>query len=155
IKEVRAADARIVHIVLTQPYAPLLTVLAHPALAISRAASPTEGTVRLVGTGPYRVVDASPGRMALEAVPGAWGGVPRAERIVFPEGGSADPAEAERDARAPDIWSPPGAPRRAERALSIPGLRIGYLAFQTEKEPFARKPLRQAVAAALDPAGLA
>jgi len=155
IKEVRAPDARTVHIVLVQPYAPLLTVLAHPALAISRAASSTEGSIRLVGTGPYRVVDASPGRMALEAVPGAWGGSPRAERIVFLEVGSDDHAEAEMDARALDIWFPAGAPRRAERALSVPGLRVGYLAFQTEREPFSRKPLRQAVAAALDPAGLA
>jgi ABC-type transport system substrate-binding protein len=37
-------------------------------------------------------------------------------------------------------------------ALSAPGLRVGYLTFQTEKEPFSRKKIRQAVAAALDPA---
>ena len=155
IREVRAADPRTVHIVLVQPYAPLLTVLAHPALAISRAASPVEGTVRLIGSGPYRVVDVSPGRMALEATHGHWAGTPRAERIVFLEVGTDDHAEAEMDAKALDIWFPTGPPRRAERALSVPGLRVGYLAFQTEKEPFARKPLRQAVAAAIDPAGLA
>jgi peptide/nickel transport system substrate-binding protein len=155
IKEVQAADARTVHIVLVQPYAPLLTVLAHPALAIVHASSPLEGVVRLDGTGPYRVVDASPGRMALEAVAGYWGGPPRAERMVFLEVATDDQAEAEMDARALDIWFPLGAPRRAEHALSVPGLRVGYLAFQTEKEPFSRKLLRQAVAAALDPAVLA
>lgn len=155
IKEVRAADARTVHIVLLQPYAPLLTVLAHPALGVARAASALEGSIRLVGTGPYRVVDASPGRMALEAFPGHWAGPPRSERIVFLEVGNDEHAEAEMDARALDIWFPAGAPRRADRALSLPGLRVGYLAFQTEKEPFTRKPLRQAVAGALDPAGLA
>jgi peptide/nickel transport system substrate-binding protein len=155
IKEVRASDSRTVHIVLLQPYAPLLTALAHPALSIARSASPLEGMVRLVGTGPYRVVDASPGRMALEAVPGHWGGPPRTERIVFLEVGTDDHAEAEMDARALDVWFPAGVPRRGDHALSVPGLRVGYLAFQTEKEPFARKPLRQAVAAALDPAVLA
>src|SRR5439155_90321 len=149
IKDVRASDARTVQIVLVQPYASLLTALAHPALAVARAASPLEGTVRLVGTGPYRVVDASPGRMALEAVPGHWGGAPRAERIVFLEVASDDHAEAEMDARALDVWLPAGAPRRADHALSAPGLRVGYLAFQTEKEPFTRKPLRQAVAIGL------
>jgi peptide/nickel transport system substrate-binding protein len=155
IKAVQAADARTVQIVLVQPYAPLLTALANPALAVARAVSGAEGSVRLVGTGPYRVVDASPGRMALEAVAGYWAGPPRAERIVFLEVATDDHAEAEMDARALDIWFPGGAPRRAEHALSVPGLRIGYLAFQTEKEPFSRKPLRQAVAAALDPAVLA
>jgi len=39
IKEVRASDSRTVHIVLLQPYAPLLTALAHPALSIARSAS--------------------------------------------------------------------------------------------------------------------
>jgi peptide/nickel transport system substrate-binding protein len=155
IKDVRAVDARTVQILLVQPYAPLLTVLAHPALAVVRAVSGADGTVRLVGTGPYRVVDASPGRIALEAVPGHWGGPARAERIVFLEVPNEEHAEAEMDARALDIWFPAGPPRRNEHALSIPGLRVGYLAFQTEKEPFARKPLRQAVAAALDPAALA
>ncbi len=155
IKDVRASDSRTVHIVLLQPYAPLLTALAHPALSIARSASPLEGMVRLVGTGPYRVVDASPGRMALEAVPGYWGGPPRTERIVFLEVGTDDHAEAEMDARALDVWFPVGVPRRGDHALSVPGLHVGYLAFQTEKEPFARKPLRQAVAAALDPAVLA
>ena len=45
-------------------------------------------------------------------------------------------AEAEFAARALDVWFPPGPPRRLDGALSIPGLRVGYLAFQTEKEPF-------------------
>jgi peptide/nickel transport system substrate-binding protein len=155
VKEVRAADARTVQIVLLQPYAPLLTALAHPGLGVARVANPTEAAPRLVGTGAYRVVDASPGRMALEAVSGYWGGAARAERIVFLEVASDEHAEAEMDARALDIWFPSAPPRRAERALSLPGLRIGYLAFQTEKEPFARHKLRQAVAAALDPAVLA
>jgi peptide/nickel transport system substrate-binding protein len=155
VKEVRAADARTVQIVLLQPYAPLLTALAHPGLAIARVTNPTEPAPRLVGTGPYRVVDISAGRMALEAVAGYWGGPPRAERIVFLEVATDEHAEAEMDARALDIWFPSAAPRRADRALSLPGLRVGYLAFQTVKEPFVRRKLRQAVAAALDPAVLA
>jgi peptide/nickel transport system substrate-binding protein len=154
VKEVRAADARTVQIVLLQPYAALLTALAHPGLAVARVSNPTEGASRLVGTGAYRVVDASPGRMALEAVSGYWAGGTHAERIVFLEVATEEHAQAEMDARALDVWFPSTAPRRAERALSLPGLRVGYLAFQTAKEPFARRKLRQAVAAALDPAVL-
>ncbi|MEX2147956.1 MAG: ABC transporter substrate-binding protein [Candidatus Rokuibacteriota bacterium] len=154
IREVRASDARTLHIVLVQPYAPLLTILAHPGLSIARTVTASDGTPRLVGTGPYRVVDASPGRMALEAAPGHWTGHPRTERIVFLDVAGDDHAEAEFDARTLDIWFPPAPPRRGAGALSTPGTRVGYLAFQTEKEPFKRKKLRQAVAGALDPAVL-
>lgn len=152
IREVTAPNPRTVRIALVQPYAPLLTVLAHPALSVVRASPAADGTIRYVGSGPYRVVDASSGRLALEAVPGHWNGGPRAERLVFLEVGSDEHAEAEFDARSLDVWFPPGPPRRADGALSIPGLQVGYLAFQTEKEPFSRKKIRQAVAAALDPA---
>jgi peptide/nickel transport system substrate-binding protein len=152
VKDVRAPDARSVQFVLVQPYAPLLTVLAHPGLSVTRATTGPDGAPRFVGSGPYRIVDAAPGRIAMEAVPGYWGGPPRMERIVFLEVVGDDNAEAEFDARSLDIWFPPGPPRRMTGALSTPGLQVGYLAFQTEKQPFSRKKIRQAVAAALDPA---
>ena len=152
IKEVRVADARTVQFILVQPYAPLLTVLAHPGLAVARTAAGPDGAARFIGTGPYRVVDAAPGRVAVEAMPGYWGGPPRMERIVFLEVATDENAEAEFDARSLDVWFPARPPRRMTGALSTPGLRVGYLAFQTEKEPFSRKKIRHAVAAALDPA---
>jgi peptide/nickel transport system substrate-binding protein len=152
VKDVKAPDARSVQFVLAQPYAPLLTVLAHPALGVVRASTGPDGAPRLVGSGAYRIVDAAPGRIAMEAVPGYWGGAPRMERIVFLEVVNDDNAEAEFDARSLDVWFPPGPPRRTSGALSTPGLRVGYLAFQTEKEPFSNKKIRQAVAGSLDPA---
>ena len=153
IKDVRAADARTVQIVLAQPYAPLLTVLAHPAFGITRRTT-VDGIGRLLGSGPYRPVDATTGRLALEAVPGHWAGPSRSDRMVFLEVGTDDHAEAEFDARSLDVWLPPLPPRRTDWALSAPGLRVGYLAFQTEKEPFSRKVIRQAVATAIDPSVL-
>jgi peptide/nickel transport system substrate-binding protein len=152
IKEVRAPNARTVDIVLVQPYAPLITVLAHPGLAIAKTSTGPDGAGRLIGTGPFRVVDVSPGRLALEAIPGYWGGPPKSERLVFLDVSTDDQAESELDSRSLDIWFPAGPPRRSEGALSAPGTRIGYLAFQTEKEPFSRRALRLAVAASLDPA---
>jgi peptide/nickel transport system substrate-binding protein len=154
IKEVRAPGARTVEIVLVQPYAPLVTVLAHPGLAIAKPLVAADGAGRLIGTGPYRVVDASPGRLALEAMPGHWAGPAKSERLVFLDVSADDQAESELDARSLDVWFPAVPPRRTQGALSAPGLRIGYLAFQTEKEPFAQRTLRQAVAAAIDPATL-
>ena len=47
------------------------------------------------------------------------------------------------------------APERPSGVLSVPGWRIGYLALETEKEPFNRVKARQAVAAALDPGQIA
>ena len=147
VREVRAAGPRSVQFVLAQPYAPLLTVLAHPGLSVTRAG---EGG-RFVGTGPFRLADAGGGRLALESVPTAWNGSPRVDRIVFADIDKDEQAERDLAARALDLWLPAGAPRRTGGAVSVPGLRVGLLAFQTEKEPLSRRKVRQAVAAALDP----
>ena len=97
IKEVRAPNSRTVEIVLAQPYAPLLTVLAHPGLSIAKPSTAADGAGRLIGTGPYRVVDASVGRLALEAMPGYWAGPPKSERLVFLDVSADDQAESELD----------------------------------------------------------
>ena len=154
VKEVRAADGRTLQIVLSQPYAPLLTVLAHPGFGITKASTGPDGSAILIGSGPYRVAEGRPGRLVLEAVTGHWSGGARADRLVFVEIASDDQAESEMDARTIDVWIPPGPPRRAEGALSVPGLHVGFLAFHTEKELLSRKKIRQAVAAAIDPATL-
>jgi peptide/nickel transport system substrate-binding protein len=154
VKDVRAPDTRTLQIVLLQPYAPLLTVLAHPGFGIAKTAIAIDGSSTLMGSGPYRLAEAVPGRMALEAAAGHWTGGARAARLTFLEMGSDEQAEGELDARSLDLWFPPGPPRRTEGAVSIPGLHVGFLALQTEKPPFAGKKIRQAVAAALslDPA---
>ena len=121
VKEVRASDAHSVQFLLVQPYAPLLTVLAHPGLGIARMSTASDGTTRFVGSGPYRVVDSAPGRVALEAVAGHWGSPPRAERIVFLEVATDENAEAEFDARALDIWFPAGAASPDDRRAVHPG----------------------------------
>jgi peptide/nickel transport system substrate-binding protein len=152
IREIRlGGEPKTVQIVLHQPYAPLLTVLAHPGFGIAREGGGADGAGRLVGTGPYRISEATPGRIVLSAVPEHWAGPPRLERLVFLDVGTDDHAEAEFDAKALDIWFPPGPPRRQQGTLSIPGPRVGYLAFQTEREPFSRKQIRQAIAAGIDP----
>jgi peptide/nickel transport system substrate-binding protein len=152
IREIRATDPRTVQFVLVQPYAPLLTVLAHPGFGVARQVSGPDGVPRLVGTGPFRLVDVSSGRLVVEAVAGHWAGSPLSERIVFLEVPNEEHAEAELGQRGLDVWFPSAPPTRNEGVLSAPGLTVGYLAFQTEKEPFSRRKIRQAVAAAIDPA---
>lgn len=150
VKEVRAPDSKTVQIGLTQPYAPLLTVLAHPGFSVILTTPGEGGTARWLGTGPYSIGEVAAGRIVLEAYPGYWAGPPRLDRIVLVEVGSDDQAEAELGARSLDLWFPPRLPRRVEGALSLAGWEIGLLQIQTEKEPFSRKKVREALATALD-----
>jgi ABC-type transport system substrate-binding protein len=80
-----------------------------------------------------------------------WSGSPRIGRIEFI--GDPEPVRlaSDLDKRGLDVVIPPSAPARVPGARSVPGWDIGYLALQTEKEPFRRKKARQAVAAGLEP----
>ena len=110
IKEVRAADAADradrAHRSRTRRSSPCSRI---PALG-DRARGDGRRT-RPAGRGRARTASSTsaPGRIALEAVPGHWGGPPRAERLVFLEVAADEQAEAELDARALDVWFPPGA----------------------------------------------
>lgn len=152
IREVRAPDPKTFQITLRLPYAALLTVLAHPGFAVVHSA-PGQGEVpQWVGTGPFRFGEMGPGRVVLEANPGYWRGPARVDRIVFYEMGVEEAARAELEGRRLDLWFPPRPPLKSEWAVSLPSWRVGILALQTEREPLGKKKVRQAVAAALDPA---
>jgi ABC-type transport system substrate-binding protein len=100
------------------------------------------------------VAEIGPGRVVLDARPGHWAGGPRVNRIVFLDTPDAAQAVAAMDAQALDLLFPAGPPPRRSGAVSVPGWRFGYLALQTEKEPFSRPKVRAAVAAALDAASI-
>jgi peptide/nickel transport system substrate-binding protein len=155
VKAIKVPDPRTVQIALNLPYAPLLTVLAHPALSIVRVTAGPDGGPRWLGTGAFLLADVAPGRVVLEANPAYWGGPPRSSRAVFIEQGDDARAAADLEARAVDLYVPAGAPARLAGALAVPGWRIGYLALHTEREPFLRKRIRQGMAAALDQSALA
>jgi ABC-type transport system substrate-binding protein len=93
--------------------------------------------------------------VVLDANPGYWGGPPRSTRLVFLDAGEDPRGEAMLEAQAVDVLLTSAAPSRAAGTQSIPSWRIGYLALETEREPFSRLKARQAVAAALDPGLLA
>src|SRR5262249_9366780 len=153
IREVRAKDPRTVEIALSQPYAPLLTVLAHPAFSIVLPVTSGGGPNRWQGTGPFSIAGIGAGRIVLEARSGHWRR-PRLGRLIFSETDAAQ-ADGVLDAQGLDVFFPAGPPPRARGAQSIPGWRVGYLALQTEKEPFKRVKARHAVALALEPAQIA
>jgi len=149
VKEILTPDPRTLQINLLLPYAPLLTVLAHPVFSVVHAGS---GMNRWIGTGAYSVSETAPGRITLDANPSYWVGPPRTARIHLIEAGESARAEAEVEARNLDIFIPASAPSRMQGALSVASWRIGYLAIQNEHEPFKRRKVRRAIAAALAPA---
>src|SRR3972149_6137777 len=126
VKEIRALDVKTLQISLVLPYAPLLTLLAHPAFSVINAVPGDAGPTRWLGTGPFRIAEVTPARVVLDANPGFWGGPPRVDRIVFLEV-AEEQGEADLESRRLDVWIPPTAPRKLEGALSIPGWKVGLL----------------------------
>jgi peptide/nickel transport system substrate-binding protein len=151
VREILTPDQRTVQINLALPYAPLLTVLAHPVFSVAHSGT---GAMRWIGTGPYSVSEFSPGRITLDTNSSYWAAPPRSGRVVLLDASDTAKAEADLEAARVDLLVPAGAPMRMQGALSVPGWRIGYMAVQTEKEPFKRKKVRQAIAAALSPAAI-
>ena len=136
VKEILTPDPRTVQINLLLPYAPILTVLAHPVFSIAHSGT---GAMRWIGTGAYSVSEVSPGRITLDANPSHWAAPPRTARIQLLEAADAAKAESDLDARNLDILIPASAPSRMQGALSVASWRIGYLAVQHEREPFRRR----------------
>jgi peptide/nickel transport system substrate-binding protein len=148
VREIRVNDARTISLVLRQPYAPLLAALAHPGFGIVLT-SALEGTApRWVGTGPFALAEQTSTHLALDAWPGHWRGAPRSARLVLVDPTGAGRLEAE-TGQGTDLIFPVGAPARVEGAVAVASWRIGYLALQTESEPFKARAVRQAVAAAV------
>jgi peptide/nickel transport system substrate-binding protein len=154
IRAVRAKDSRTVEIVLTQPYAPLLTILAHPVFSVVLPVPAGGSGNRWQGTGPFGIAEIVPGRIVLEARPAHWGRRPRLGRLIFVQTDDSR-ADAALGAQELDVFFPAGVPPRLSGAISIPGWRVGYLALQTEKGPFKQQKARQGVALALGPGQLA
>src|SRR5437867_3144529 len=145
VKEVRAPNARTVEIALVQPYAALLTVLAHPGLAVAKYSAAADGGGRFVGTGPYRVVDSSSGRLALEAMPGHWarregspvlGAGRTTVRALIRE--SRWPKETKPTLLVPAATAPLNLPKLAETIQLLLGADDLSLNVQAEPEPTVR-----------------
>jgi peptide/nickel transport system substrate-binding protein len=153
IRDVRPGDPGSVQIQLSQPFSPLLGLLAHPALVI--AVTQSDSPVPFLGTGPYRVAERTPGRLVLEAVTPIAGSGAKTARLVFQEMDDASVPAALGPRGALDVHfpqSPPAWTGLGLQTLSAPRWQLGLLALRTADGVLARKPVRQAVALGLDPA---
>ena len=151
VREVRRGEGASVQVVLGQPYAPLLALLAHPALgvAVARTGNPR------VGSGPYRAAELTSDRLVLEAAPAWRGAPPQSARLILHA--VADDAAAlagfgpGRPLDAALIAAPPAWAAVGLQVVSAPTWRVGLLALRTDRGLTSRKTVRQAVALALDP----
>jgi peptide/nickel transport system substrate-binding protein len=152
VRGVRRGASGTVEIQLNQPFSPLLAVLAHPALAI--ALTQIDSSVPFLGTGPYRLAERSPGRLVLQAA--AAGEEVRLARLVFEEAADDAAGLAELQPggrldvlfpRAPPAWGGLGL-----QVVTAPTRQLGLLVLRSQAGLLVRKPVRQAIALALDPA---
>src|SRR5262245_49842145 len=79
VREIRRAEGGSVQIILGQPFAPLLALLAHPALGVGIP----RGADGRVGSGPYRAVELTADRLVLEAASQWRGESPQSARLVL------------------------------------------------------------------------
>jgi peptide/nickel transport system substrate-binding protein len=152
VRGVRRGPSGTVEIQLIQPFSPLLAALAHPALAI--AVPQADSPVPFLGTGPYRLAERSPGRLVLEAA--APRETVRLARLVFEEvaDDAAGLAELQPGGRLDVLFpqAPPAWDGLGLQVVTAPTRQVGLLALRSHAGLLVRKPIRQAIALALDPA---
>jgi peptide/nickel transport system substrate-binding protein len=155
----RVRDRRTVELVLSRPVGDLDDTLADAYLFVLPEGT---GAIRrardLVGTGPYRLVEAEPGRRSLlEANPEHWGGRPVADRLELigvPEpGGRATALRAGQVDVALDIGPREAARRRGDAGVQLRLSRtkatLGWL-LNLRRPPFDDPRVREAFKLAID-----
>jgi peptide/nickel transport system substrate-binding protein len=115
-----------------------------------------------VGTGPFKFVSWEPNqKIVLEANAEYWGGAPKSKKLIFAV--IAENSVRVQRLRAGEVDIIDGvAPGdldslRADKTCKLliePGMNFSYLAINTEKPPFDRAEVRQAIAMAIDKAEL-
>lgn len=163
IAEITAVDEYTVRLRTEEPFAPILAHLTHTSIGIQSPASIQEhgedyGDVASVGTGPFKFADWNRGdRVVLERNENYWGEHPEYSTLVFravPEAGARmmmiQSGEADVAVRVPphDVARLNADPN--VEVVSTPSLRVIYIGFNVEMEPFTDPKVRQAVNYAVD-----
>jgi ABC-type transport system substrate-binding protein len=150
VREVQRAEGGSIQIVLAQPYAPLLALLAHPGLAV---AVPRPGGPR-VGSGPYRAIELTADRLMLEAASTWRGEPPQSARLTLhavTDDAAALAGLGPGPLHAALVGAPPAWAAVGLQVVSGPTWRLGLLALRTDRGLTSKKTVRQAVALGLDP----
>ena len=151
------AGSHVVTITLDRPNAALLATLSQPFFAMMSPREIARGGGAPIGTGPFRLADARPSGITLDAFAGHWRGAPRLRRLVFPRFAddralSAGVAAGQVDV-APAISHDRVETLRAREDLLLnarSGDNIAFLSLNNERAPLGDPRVRQAIAHAID-----
>jgi len=152
----------LVQVTLDRPNAALLSTLSQPFFAMQsprRLTAP--GSEEPVGTGPFRLDSARPGRVDLSAFDGHWAGAPRLRRLAFRRFADEEALAQALVSGEADVSSAVG-PARANRLRAEPGLTLDsqtglnlmYLSLNNDRAPFADARVRRALSRAIDRQGI-
>lgn len=147
----------IVSVVLERPNGALLATLSQPFFAMQSPRELRRGSLRPVGTGPFRMATWRPGEVVLEAHPGYWRGPPRLQKVVFRRYRDEEALAAALRQGEVDVTSSLTAERldllHDDPRLALDsqtGLNIAFLSVNNERPPFKDARVRQAIARAID-----
>ena len=150
----------VVQVVLERASAAFLPTLSQPFFSQQSPRRLADASPMPVGTGPFRVESARPGRVELVAHAAYWGGAPRLERVTFRRFSDAAALARALDDGAADVTSavdPRDVQALRGRGLTLDshtGLNLVYLAVNDERPPLDQPRVRQALSRAIDRAAL-
>jgi peptide/nickel transport system substrate-binding protein len=148
----------VVAIALDQPNAALLATLSQAFYGMqSPRQMASRRATRLVGTGPFRLAAARPGRIELAANPDYWGGPTRLRGLVFRVLRDQASLAAALSSGDVDVTAAVGQDAlgrlRGQPGITLDsqtGLNIAFLCPNNERRPFDDRRVRQALARAID-----
>jgi len=165
VDKVWAEDENTVKIKLKEPYAPFLYNMAcFPVMIVSPTAMLDEGVeyfrTHPVGTGPFAFVEWKRNdRIVLEKFDGYWGDPAGVDKLIIrsiPENTTRLMALLAGEIHAMDGVSPENIKTLKEqkredlKVVAQPGMNVGYLALNMEKEPFDDVRVRRAISYAIN-----
>ncbi len=157
-KNIRKIDDYTIEITQEKPYAPFLYALANPVAFIISPNSEKGGNFIPIGTGPFKFKEWKPGNyVILEANPDYWGSKPEIEGVVFNimekpnwrllqlKNGNADVVTLSSVKEYEELKSYP-----QTNFIIQPLLDVNYLVFNTQKAPFNKRKVREALSHIID-----
>jgi peptide/nickel transport system substrate-binding protein len=165
VEDVWKTDDYTVKIKLSEPYAPFLYNMASfPVMIVSPTAMTENGVEHFrthpVGTGPFKFVEWKRNdRIILDKNENYWGKKAGVDRVIIrsiPENTTRLMSLLAGEIHAMDGVSPENIKtlkeekRKDLKIVAQPGMNVGYLAMNMEKEPFGNKKVRKALAYAIN-----